>query len=329
MQYRKINKTEIEVSVIGMGCWAIAGDELWGEQDEGDALAAIEEALEVGINFFDTAEAYGGGRSEELLGKALSHRRQEAVIASKAIGNNLKPDRLQKSCEQSLKRLRTDYIDLYQIHWANWEVPIEETMGALEQLKQQGKVQAIGVSNFGPVDLAGILQAGECCTNQMAYNLLWRAIEFEIQPLCVEKDVGILCYSPMMQGLLTGKFATPDDVPAERARTRHFSRIRPLTRHGEEGCESETFEALGAIREISRRISEPMANVALAWLKHQPAVVSVLAGARNPDQIRRNAQAGDLELSPDIVVELSQATEEVKMKLGPNADMWQSDTRIR
>ena len=329
MQYRKINKTDIEVSAIGMGCWAISGGEFWGEQDEGEAIAAIDEALGIGINFFDTAELYGDGCSEELLGKAFLNKREQAVIASKVAGDHLRRDDLRRACEGSLKRLRTDYIDLYQIHWTDWEAPIEETMGALEELRREGKIRAIGVSNFGPRDMKSALAAGECCTNQLPYNLIWRAIEFEVQPACLENDVGILCYSPIMQGLLAGKFASIDDVPPQRARTRHFSRTRPLTRHGEEGCEEETFQTLDKIRQISEKIGEPMANVAMAWLLHQPGVTSVLAGARNPDQIRRNATAVELELSAETIDELDNATDGLKRTLGRNADLWQSESRIR
>jgi aryl-alcohol dehydrogenase-like predicted oxidoreductase len=329
MQYRKINKTEIEVSAIGMGCWAISGGEYWGEQDEAEAIAAIDEALDVGINFFDTAEIYGDGRSEELLGKAFANKRERAVIASKVSGSHLGRDDLRRACEGSLKRLRTDYIDLYQIHWTDWDTPIEETTGALEELKQEGKIRAIGVSNFGTRDMQGALAAGECCTNQLPYNLIWRAIEFEVLPACVENDVGILCYSPIMQGLLAGKYASKDDLPEQRARTRHFSGKRPLSRHGEEGCEEETFQTLDKIRQISEGTGGPMANVAMAWLLHQPGVASVLAGARNPDQIRRNAGAVNLELSADTIDELDKATGGLKRTLGRNADLWQSESRIR
>jgi len=329
MQYRKLGTTDIEVSTVAMGCWAIVGDGTWGEQDRSDSLATIEAALDAGINFFDTAEGYGAGESEAMLGEVLSNRRDQVVIATKVSRSHLAAEDLQEACEASLKRLRTDYIDLYQIHWPSREVPIAETMQALERLKSQGKIRAIGVSNFGPQDLADLLAVGRCETNQLAYNLLFRAIEFEIQPKCVENDIGILCYSPIAQGLLTGKFSSADEVPEGRARTRHFSKNRPQTRHGEDGCEAETFEAIRKIRRISQQIGEPMGRVALAWLLHQPAVVSVLAGARRPEQVRENARAAQLKLSPDVLRQLSEATEPVKAKLGPNPDMWQSEPRMR
>ncbi|NOZ26428.1 MAG: aldo/keto reductase, partial [Chloroflexi bacterium] len=227
------------------------------------------------------------------------------------------------------RRLNTDYIDLYQIHWPSREVPIEETMEALERLREQGKIRAIGVSNFGPQDMADLLAVGRCETNQLPYSLLWRAIEYEIVPQCLEHEIGLLCYSPLVHGLLTGKFSSPDEVPEGRARTRHFSRDRPLTRHGEEGCEEETFAAIERIRRICEGIGQPMAKVALAWLLYQPGVVSVLAGARHPGQVVENASAADLKLSPDVVRALTEATETLKAALGPNPDMWLSESRMR
>jgi aryl-alcohol dehydrogenase-like predicted oxidoreductase len=202
-------------------------------------------------------------------------------------------------------------------------------MEALERLRDQGKVRAIGVSNFGAQDLADLLAVGRCEANQLPYNLLCRAIEYEIRQKCIDEDIGILCYIPLFQGILTGKFPSANAVPEARARTRHFSGDRPLSRHGEAGCEVETFAALETIRRLAERIGEPMARVAIAWLLGQPGVTSVIVGARNPDQVTRNAQAAELELPPGIMNELTEATEEVKQKLGPNQDYWQSESRCR
>lgn len=329
MKYRKLGKTDIQVSVVGMGCWAIVGDKTWGPQDEADSIATIHAALDAGVNLFDTAETYGDGYSEELLGKALASRRHEAVIASKVSPSHLHKEDVIKACEASLKRLCTDYIDLYQIHWPNWEIPFAETIEALESLREQGKIRAIGVSNFGVRDLSDFLAVGRCESNQLPYSLLGRAIEFAIQPKCMENNISILCYSPLAQGLLTGKFATADEVPEGRARTRLFSRNRPQARHQEEGCEAEAFAALAEIRRICKEIGQPMAQVALAWLLYQPAVTSVLAGARYPYQVRQNAQAAAIQLSPDVVAELSKVTESVKAKMGPNPDMWLTESRMR
>jgi myo-inositol catabolism protein IolS len=329
VKYCKLGQTDISLSVVAMGCWALAGDQTWGPQIEADSKATIRAALDAGVNFFDTAEGYGGGASEVVLGQALAGRRHEAVIATKVSRAHLSGDEVLQACENSLRRLQTDYIDLYQIHWPSRTVPLDKTMEALEKLRQQGKVRAIGVCNFGVQDLSHLLRIGWVETNQLPYSLLWRAIEYEIRQKCLDVGIEILCYSPLAQGLLTGKFSSLDEVPAGRARTRLFSGDRPQTRHGETGCEPEVFTAIAQIRHICDEIGQPMAKVALAWLLHQPGVTSVIAGARRPDQIRQTAQAADLELSQETIAALAEATEGVKQKIGPNPDLWQSESRFR
>ena len=329
MKYHNLGKTDIAVSFVAMGCWAIAGDRVWGPQDEAESIATVHAALDAGVNFFDAAEGYGDGHSELVLGRALANLRHEAVIATKVSRSHLSADQVREACERSLRRLQTDYIDLYQIHWPGHTIPLAETIEALETLREQGKVRAIGVCNFGVEDLSDLLNVRRVETNQLPYSLLWRAIEYQIRQKCAGAGIGILCYSPLAQGLLTGKFASPDDVPPGRARTRHFSKGRPLARHGEPGCEIETFAAIEEIRRISDRIHEPLTKVALAWLLHQSGVTSVIAGARRPDQIKQTAKAADLVLSSDIVGQLTDATEELKRVLGPNPDMWQSESRFR
>jgi myo-inositol catabolism protein IolS len=329
MEYRALGKTEISASVVAVGCWAFAGEATWGPQSEADSIATVRAALDAGINLFDTAEGYGGGDSEAVLGRALVGRRHEAVIATKVSRSNLSGRAVQQACERSLQRLQTDYIDLYQIHWPSREVPLQETLEALERLRDQGKVRAIGVCNFGLGDLSDLLAVGWAETNQLPYSLLWRAIEYGIRQKCTDEDMGILCYSPLVQGLLTGKFSSPDEVPEGRARTRLFSSDRLQARHGEAGCEGEVFSALEKIHHICDEIEQPMASVSLAWLLHQPGVTSVIVGARKPHQIEQTAQAGDLELSSAVVDALTAATEEVKRKLGPNPDMWQAESRFR
>jgi aryl-alcohol dehydrogenase-like predicted oxidoreductase len=322
MQYRTLGQTDLQVSVVAMGCWAIVGGFNWGPQDESDSLATIRAALDAGINFFDTAEMYGDGYSEELLAKVLPSRRAEVIIASKVSQQNLAAGQVQAACERSLRRLQTDYIDLYQIHWPNRDVPFEETLRALEDLRAAGKIRYIGVSNFGRQDMPAMLRAGRYESNQVPYNLLWRAIEFDIQPQCVEHRISILPYSPLMQGLLTGKFRSADEVPADRARTRHFSSVREFVRHGGPGCEPETFATIAAIQQICDDLNQPMAEVALAWLLAQPAVTSVIAGARTPQQMLTNARAAALTLSAETVRRLTAATDALKQQLGPDPDMW-------
>ncbi len=329
MKYKKFGSTGIDISTIVMGCWAIGGGYTWGEQDEKDSIDTIRAAIDAGINMFDTAEFYADGYSEEVLGKGLAAQRGEVFVASKVWPDKLSADKLVQACERSLKRLDTDYIDLYQIHWPNWDVLLEETLGAMETLKQEGKIRFIGVSNFGVRDLTEALGCADVVSDQLLYSLLFRAIEYEILAKCQEAQVGVLAYSPLAQGLLTGKFKGPDDVDDERARVRLFSKKRPGTVHDSEGCEKEAFEAVDKIRDICADIGEPMANVALAWVLQQPGVTAVVAGARRPDQIVDNIRAVDLKLTDEVINRLNDATAEVKKKLGPNADPWRTASRVR
>ena len=174
-----------------------------------------------------------------------------------------------------------------------------------------------------------IVEAGRSESNQLAYNLLMRAIEFHIQEECLKHDLSILAYSPLAQSLLTGKFHSPAEVPDERARSRHFSKERPGTRHGEDGCETRTFEAIAAVRKISQGLGRPMSQVALAWLLHRDGVASVVAGARNAHQALQNARAADISLSEESIRELECVTDAVKQHLGPSADAWEPVTHAR
>lgn len=330
MQYRRLAKTEMDVSVLSFGCWAIVGGFNWGPQDENDSIAALQAAYEAGVNFYDTAEGYGSGASEQLIAKALGEVRDQIYIATKVSPEHFAPDDLRAACERSLQNLQTDRIDLYQLHWPNREIPIAETLGVLDELKNEGKIRAYGVSNFGPHDLSeALLCEKTISSNQMAYNLLFRAVEHVVQPLCEANEVSILCYSPLMQGLLTGKFAGPDDVPDDRARTRHFSKERLLAKHDEPGLEAETFAVLERIAAIAKAVNETVADLSLAWLLTREGVTSAIVGARNAEQSQRNVSAAELALSPDVIAALDEATLPLKRRLGPNLDMWQSKSRIR
>ena len=331
MQRRQLGNSALMVSPIGVGFWGIVGGDYWGAQDETDTVGAVQAALDAGINFFDTAEGYGNGYSEEMLGRALKGRRDEAIIATKVSTGNLAPATIRAACERSLKRLKTDTIDLYQVHWPNRNVPFEDSMAALLDLQSAGLIRVIGVSNFGVLDMPDMLQFGRYEANQLPYSLLWRAIEFDIQPQCVEGNISILPYSPLNQALLTGRYRNADEMPYSRTRTRHFRGDRRDSRHGTAGFEAETFAAVEAIREICADIGQEMVHVALAWLLHKPAVTSVLAGARNPRHIESNLIAGSLNLSEETMRRLDQATDDLKMKLGPDPDMWGTgpDSRYR
>jgi len=329
MKLYQLGKTPLSVSKIALGCWGFAGGSMWGPQEESDSINTVTAALDAGINFFEIAQAYGDGYSEEVVGKALLGRRHQAVIATKVRPADVSLKNIEAACEQSLKRLQTDYIDLLQPHWPNRKISAEETLQAFTRLRQAGKIRAFGVSNYGVSDLSEILRVGEVASNQLPYSLLFRAIEFDLQPLCIQENVGMLCYSTLLHGLLAGKYRIAAQVPDGRGRTRHFSSKRTQTRHGEVGCEAEVFATIEQIRQIAAGIDQPMSLVSVSWVLHQPGVASVLVGARKPEQISQLAAAADLRLSPQTLQELNTATEQVKQILGTNPDMWMSQSRFR
>ncbi len=328
MEYRQLGKTDMQVSVLALGCWPFAGGQFWGEQDDNDSIATVHAALDAGVNFFDTAEAYEKGTSERVLGRALVGKRDRAIIATKVAGRLYKAGVIE-ACEESLRNLQTDYIDLYQIHWPNHKIPLSETVEALHQLRDEGKIRAIGVSNFAVQDFSELIGLTDCETNQLPYSLLWRVIEDEIKPLCMAHETGILCYSSLMQGLLTGRYANADEVPDNIARTRLYASSRPMTEHNEPGCEAEVFAALAAVRRIAADLGQPMATVALAWVRQQPGVTAFLVGARKPEELAWNLPALELTLSPEVLAELARVTEPVKAKLAGNPDMWMAPSRMR
>lgn len=330
METRELGRSGIAVSALALGCWALGGGEGWGDQDESLTIATVHAALDHGINFFDTAEAYGGGNSEEVVGKALADRRDRAIIATKISPNHTEPSVLRQYCEASLRRLRTGTIDVYMVHWPIRTHSIAASFAVLQELKQEGKIRSIGLSNFGPQQLAEALAIGiQLDVNQLCYNLLSRAIEFEILPACRRQRISVTTYMPLLQGLLADKYRTVDEVPPFRARTRHFRGDRPGSRHGEPGAEAETFAALAAIREIAQELGQPMDSVALAWILAKPGVTSVLAGARTPEQVARNARSAELSLPSAAIARLDQATDTLKRKLGPNADYFQGQSNSR
>ena len=210
MQKRQLGRSEIYITPIIMGTWQ-AGKRMWVGIEDAETVKAMREAFEAGITTFDTAEVYGEGHSEQIIAEALSDVRSQVVYASKVFANHLKYDLVIEACDRSLKNLNTDYIDLYQIHWPSgtWNsevVPIGETMEALNKLKEQGKIRAIGVSNFSRAQIEEAAQYGRIDSLQPPYSLFWRWVEKDAMSYCVDNSISILAYSSLAQGILTGKF---------------------------------------------------------------------------------------------------------------------------
>ena len=326
MERRTYGSSGLTLPVLGIGCWAYGGSptDYWGAQDQADVDWVVARALDSGINYFDTAEAYNEGRSEEALGRALQGRRQQAVIGTKLPPAFAEPAVLRQHCEASLKRLHTDFIDIYMIHWPLVDLPVEPAFATLAALQAEGKIKTIGVSNFGVHQLQEALATGvKIEVDQLCYNLLSRGIEIDLMPFCAAHQIGILAYSPLAQGLLTGKFHSADEMPPARTRTRHFRGDRPGSRHGEPGAEAETFAAVDSLRQVAQELHVTVAQVALAWCLGRPEITCVLPGSRNGEQLAENQAGAQLHLPPELLARLNNLTLSLREILGASPDYYQ------
>lgn len=314
---RSLGQSGIEITPIIFGTWQ-AGKSGWVGIEDDEVVQAMRAAFEVGVTTFDTAEIYGNGYSEQLVAQALSEVRDRVILATKVFANHLKYQQVIEACEGSLQRLKTDSIDLYQIHWPagsfkNELVPIEETMSALNELKQQGKIRAIGVSNFSRAQLAEAAQYGQIDSIQPPYSLFWRGVEQEIMPYCVEHNIAIIAYSSLAQGLLTGRFG-PGHQFAEGD-----IRLKNKLFKGENYERAQA--ALADLRPIADRHNCTLAQLSLAWLIAQPQT-SAIVGARNTDQAMQNAQAMEVNLSETDLAEIDAIGRRVTDHLDDNPVMW-------
>ncbi|HEY1787913.1 MAG TPA: aldo/keto reductase [Verrucomicrobiae bacterium] len=345
MQSRQCDKYNLRLPVLGMGCWAYGGGEYWEAQNQQDVNEVVRYAVEQGANFFDTAESYNNGASESSLGLALRGiPRDKVLIGTKVSPSNVEPKNLIKHCEASLRRLQTDYIDLYMVHWpitahsikhfTPESIPVPSVLdafGTLEYLRQSGKIRHIGVSNFGLVKLSEALATGaRIVINELPYSLLTRAIEIEILPFCREKGIDVLGYMSLMQGVLADIYPSLEDVPVWQRRTRHFdSRCTPQCRHGLPGAEVETNAALASIRTIASEHNMTMPELALKWAFAGKGIISALCGSRNVKELQVNIKAAMEPLDPKIVEELNQTTQPLLEKLGPSFDYYENPANDR
>lgn len=329
MLYRKLGSSAWDVSVISFGAWQIGDRKFWGETVGEDADRTVGVAIDHGINLFDTAEVYGGGESEEVLGRALKSRRDGVYVASKVAVEHCTPEGVREACENSLRRLNMDHIDLYQIHWPCSYALFTEIYAVLEQLKTEGKIREVGVSNFGPRDLDAWMETASAVSNQLGYNLLFRAPEYEMIPACRSHGLGVLVYMPLMQGLLTNRYASIEDIPMQRRRTRHFAGNREGARHQQAGHEETLMDTLEDLRDFADAVNIPLASLALSWLIAQPGVTSVILGARNADQLEQNLCTALLDIGPAAIAQLNEFTFPLKVAMGPNCDMWETDALAR
>lgn len=332
MEYRTLGNSDLQLSVVTFGAWA-AGGWMWGGTEQNKSVEAIQAAYDHGVTSIDTAPAYGQGLSEKIVGEAIKGIERDKVqiltkyglrwdtekghfrFASKDNdGNDINmhayaaKDSIIQECEDSLKRLGTDYIDLYQIHWPDPSTPVEETMAAMDQLKEQGKIREAAVCNYDTDQLKEAEQYHDIISNQVPYSMLRRDIETDVVPYCIDNGLGILAYSPMQRGLLTGKMKPGQDFAEgdARAESPYYSdeNIR------------RTNDFLEKIRPVAENHNATLAQLSIRWAIQQPGITIALVGARNEEQATQNAKAAEFELSDDEMDTINSELDKLELDLG-------------
>ena len=304
MKFRKLGKSDLNMSVITLGTWGMGGD-FWGKVDDDQSIATIRAGLEAGINLIDTAPVYGDGHSEEVVGRALEGlKREDIVLATKCGRFTCETEKIRQELETSLKRLKTDYIDLYQVHWPDDKVPFEETFGELENMRKQGKIRYIGVSNFSVEQTEEASKYCQIVSTQPQYSLLVRDIEKDILPYCVEKNIGILSYGSIGAGALTGKFKEKPVFKEDDERASFYTFFQ-------EQNWPKTKQMIDTLEEIAASHGKPTVHAAINWVLKQKGISVALVGARTPEQVRMNAQAADWELTDEENAKILQAYDRI------------------
>ncbi len=307
MQKHKLGKQGPEISVVGFGAWEAGGDSYGPNSSEADVIEAIHTALDAGIDWIDTAEVYGDGVSEQLVGKALQGRRDDVFVATKVgpkpEGTGFAPDQIRRACEASLERLQTDRIDLYQLHWPDGSgVPLEDSWNAMASLVDDGLVRYIGVSNFPVPFIEACMSIRHVDSLQPQFSLLYLELR-DVITWCGDQGIGVVPYGPLAFGLLTGAIDTttkfhPEDWRSGNETGSYYDRLfRP-------GKIERSLAVVDGLRPIAERLGCTVGQLALAWVFHQPGVTSAIAGSRNPRHVRQNAEGGDVELDADTLAEI-------------------------
>ena len=314
MKYKKMGESKLHLSIIGLGALAIGGPKWmwgWGPQNDAESIKTIEQAVDLGINWIDTAAAYGFGHSEKIVGQAINSIQKDIFIASKCgqlwdsngdIFFKLKAGSVRSELEASLSRLKIDKIDLFQIHWPKPDEDIEEAWYELTKLKNEGKILNIGVSNFDVSQLKRVMQISPVFSNQIPYNMFDRDIESEILQFCFENNISVLVYTPMASGLLTGKFDKerlenlPKDDWRRSERGGHF--LEPEF--------SINLEAVEQLKNISIKMEISMSQLAIAWILNNPKITTAIVGARNARQIVETEKASSIQISESVKEEIEE-----------------------
>lgn len=307
MKKKPMGKSGIDISAITFGCWELGG-EPWEFTSDEQNIRVLHKALGLGITTFDTAEGYGKGHSEQIVGQALEGRRRDCIISTKVSRAHLHPKDVRNSVEQSLKRLRTDYIDIYYIHWPSFEVPVKDTLAVFNELKEEKLIRAIGVSNFSIDQLREAVEYAQIDVIQPEYSLLHREIEKELVPFCQEQSIGIMSYSSIAKGILTGAFHFGGKTVGNDDFRRERRLFQPAHLEAETGL-------LQTMKDIAAAHSVAISHVAISWLFHQEALTSAIIGTQSEKHLKENAEAVELTLSEEELQRLDQASREALSKI--------------
>lgn len=328
MNKRKLGASDLYVHPISIGCWSFGGgaDDYWGEQAQSDVENLVNEALDRGVNFFDTAQGYNDGRSESSLGKALGQRRKEAIICTKTPIRE-SAEEFEKGVVESLERLQSDYVDVLMIHWPTFDEALLETnLKALNDVCKKGYVRYPAVSNFGPKTMRIAKELGvPVVANEFAYSLISRGSEFEVVPYCLENDIGITAYMSLMQGILTGKYPSIADIPPRRRRTVQFdAESNPMVdaKHPVPHCEPQVQAVLDALKELAPQLGLSIGQLALAWCVNKSAITTSFVGCRDKQQLIDNAKAGEVQIPKEVMDALDMASQGVKDAMGNITDIF-------
>ncbi len=315
MEKRQLGTTDLYVSVIAQGCWPMGGD-YWGGTDDEESIRTIHKALELGVNIFDTAPGYGAGHSEEVVGKALVGRRKDAIISTKFAGAGSSEEEIRAKLQASLERMKTDYVDIYFIHWPNRREPLGRVIESLEKLRQAGLIRAIGVSNFDIPMLQIAAKYGTVDAFQPPYNLIWRFPEEDIIPYCIAHNIGITTYSSLAQGMLAG---------AVSLRTRYANGdMRPRSVLWKSENLGKCLYTVEKVRAVAKELGVSLAQLSLRWLLAQPGVTTALVGARTVAEITENAGAVGWELSKEVLAQVQDISDELYDTMPYYYDMWEN-----
>ena len=314
MYFRKLGNSDLNMSVITLGTWGMGGD-FWGKVDDELSIATIQAGLDAGITTIDTAPCYGAGHSEEVVGKAIKGRKREDIILATKVGLDIYNDnrrdssakKIQVEVEESLTRLGTDYIDLYQVHWPDDKVPFEQTFGELAKMQKEGKIRYIGVSNFSPAQTEEAAQYCQIVSTQPQYSLLIRQIEEDLLPYCREKEIGVLSYGSIAGGALSGKYKDRPVLAENDERASFYEFFR------EENW-AYTRAMLDVLEEIAQAHGRPTVQAAINWVLKQPGITVALVGAKTPEQAVMNAQAADWALTDEENAKIEAAYQKIFAK---------------